>query len=65
MNEIFGFQLEPQYQPGPYEWNERYCPGSPFEGVCASERKRERESKRAREQEREKERGRGRTDGVW
>jgi len=33
MNEIFGFQLEPQYQPGPYEWNERYCPGSPFEDV--------------------------------
>jgi hypothetical protein len=34
MNELFGFNLLPQYQPGPYLWNDRTAPGTPFEHVA-------------------------------
>ncbi|EKX43677.1 hypothetical protein GUITHDRAFT_163823 [Guillardia theta CCMP2712] len=33
LNELFGWNLLPQYQPGPYLWNDRTCPGTPFEKV--------------------------------
>ena len=33
MNELFGFNLLPQYQPGPYLWNDLTAPGTPFEHV--------------------------------
>lgn len=33
MNELFGWNLLPQYQPGPYLWNDRTAPGTPFEHV--------------------------------
>ena len=33
MNELFGWDLLPQYQPGPYLWNDRTAPGTPFEHV--------------------------------
>ena len=33
MNELFGYDLLPQYQPGPYLWNDRTAPGTPFEHV--------------------------------
>ena len=33
MNDLFGYNLLPQYQPGPYLWNDRTAPGTPFEHV--------------------------------
>jgi len=33
MNELFGWNMLPQYQPGPYLWNDRSAPGTPFEHV--------------------------------
>jgi hypothetical protein len=33
MNELFGWDMMPQYQPGPYIWNDRTAPGTPFEHV--------------------------------
>lgn len=34
MNQLFGLELVPHYSPGPYLWNEKNCPGTPFEQVA-------------------------------